>query len=53
MLTSNIMFQNNVRQKVFVRRHGMKHYHTVNEFGTLIGGVQNAVRVIVVTTLLQ
>jgi hypothetical protein len=36
-----------------VRRLGMKHFLIVKEFGIWTGDVQNAVRVIVATTLLQ
>lgn len=53
MLTNNIMFQNNVQQKVSVKRLGMKHYHIVKEFGILIGDALNAVREIAAITLLQ
>ena len=53
MLTSNIMFPSNVPLRVSVRKHGMKPYHIVKEFGTLIGGAQNAARVIGVTILLR
>ena len=53
MLTSNIMSQSSVLQRVSVRRLGMKHFLIVKEFGIWTGDVQNAVRVIVATTLLR
>lgn len=53
MLINSIMCQNNVPQRVSVRRLGMKHFLIVKEFGTWIGDVQSAARVIVATILLR
>ena len=40
-------------QNHFVRKLGMKHYLTVKESGTLIGGALNVAREIVAIILLQ
>jgi len=53
MLINSTMSLSNVQQKASVKKHGMKHCLIVREYGTLIGGVLNAARVIDATSSSQ